>query len=96
MSHPEELFLDEAFAETERVGARSPYPALQAILPRLAALNPHPRRRPIFDDREDAEVFIESEADNGRVFALIPVWAVNHMALERSEIHAWSVTRHPC
>ncbi len=100
MNHLEDPILEEASMDTETPeqgrNASSPYPALQAVLPRLAALNPNHTQRPVFDERGKAELYIDVQAEDGDDFTLIPVWGIDHQDLQTSEIQAWSVTEYPC
>lgn len=100
MDHLEDPILEEAAMDTETPeqgrDASSPYPALQAVLPRLAALNPNHTQRPVFDERGKAELYIDVQAEEGEEYALIPVWGINHTDLQESTIEAWSVTKYPC
>ena len=100
MNNLEDPILEEASMDTETPeqgrNASSPYPALQAVLPRLAALNPNHKQRPVFDERGKAELYIDVQAEDGEDLTLIPVWAINHTDLQSSTISGWSVTEYPC
>lgn len=100
MDHLEDPILEEVSMDTETPeqgrNASSPYPALQAVLPRLAALNPNHTQRPVFDERGKAELYIDVQAEEGDDYTLIPVWAINHTELQKSEMQGWSVTEFPC
>lgn len=84
------------FGTKDQRRVTSPYPALQAMLPRLAALNPEHETRPIFDRRDKAEVFIQLAREKSRDLFLNAVWAINHNDLKSSKIQAWSYTEYPC
>ncbi len=78
---------------------KSPHPALQAVLPRLRALNPDGSEssRPIFDNKAKAKLFIDiQEREEDRELMLAPVWKLDHTDLGASEIKGWTVTRYPC
>ena len=77
---------------------RSPHPALQAVLPRLRALNPErSESRPVFDNKAKARLFIDiQEREGDRYLMLTPVWGIDHTDLAASEIKGWTVTRYPC
>lgn len=77
-----------------RVRVQSPYPALQALLPRLAHLNPSRKNDPIFRQRDEAEFFIRSLSAEAPTHVLTPVWALDHNDLQSSTILSWSVTEH--
>lgn len=82
----------------EATKRRSPHPALQAVLPRLRALNPErSESRPVFDNKSKARLFIDiQEREEGKALMLTPVWAIDHTDLEASEIKGWTVTKYPC
>ena len=71
---------------------QSVYPALQAMLPRIAQHMAH-EWRPIFEERDDALRFVETlnSEDDSAKFGLNPVWAINHIDLTGSRIVGWSV-----
>ena len=94
MEHEEDIIETHTPIEDGRVS--SPYPALQSILPRLAALNPNHEPRPVFEERGKADLYIDVEAEDGDQLMLIPVWSIDHNDLRSSGIQAWSFTRHPC
>ncbi|MBA2664916.1 MAG: hypothetical protein H0U74_21690 [Bradymonadaceae bacterium] len=78
-----------------RLRIQSPYPALQALLPRLSSLSPSKKRGPVFRQREEAEFFIRSLTDSvGQV--LVPVWVIDHNDLQNSKILSWSITVDRC
>ncbi len=80
----------------KRVKLQSPYPALQALLPRLSNLSPSKKQGPIFRQREEAEFFIRNITNNSESRILIPVWVIDHNDLQNSKILSWSITRHCC
>jgi hypothetical protein len=77
---------------------QSPYPALQAVLPRLRALNPERNEnRPVFDNKSKARLFIDiQEREQDKQLMLTPVWGIDHGDLSASEIRGWTATRFPC
>lgn len=77
---------------------QSLYPDLQAVLPKLSALNPDAADpRPVFDNRAKARLFIDIQTDDSNhPLVLMPVWEIDHNDLDASHIGAWSVTSRPC
>lgn len=75
---------------------QSPYPALQAVLPKLANLSPSKVKGPVFRQREEAEFFIRNISNKSDSRILIPVWVIDHNDLRNSKILSWSITRHCC
>jgi len=77
---------------------QSPHPALQAALPRLAALNPRGSEfKPVFKTREEAEEVMKVlERTEDCTYHLNPIWAVNHSDLTASTIAGWSFTDRLC
>ncbi len=67
----------------------SPYPALQAVLPRLASIGVHAEDRPLFDDPDKVEEYLEGVSGSDS-FHIVPVWAINHADLMSSEVVHWS------
>ncbi len=84
--------------QSEPTKMRSPHPALQAVLPRLRALNPErSESRPVFDNKAKARLFIDiQEREEDRALMLTPVWGIDHTDLQSSQIKGWTVTRYPC
>ncbi len=76
---------------TGRLRIKSPYPALQALLPRLSSLSPSKKRGPVFRQREEAEFFLRSLTDKTDQ-VLSPVWIIDHNDLQNSKILSWSVS----
>ena len=70
----------------------SPYPALQALLPRLKVLGHNTESRPLFDTPDEVEEHLDF-VDVDATFYVIPVWAINHTDLTNSEVVNWSYTR---
>lgn len=79
-------------ARSESTPVRSPYPALQALLPRLATIGTNSEKAPVFDDYTDAEAYREKLNTDEKVY-IIPVWAINHTDLTSSEVVNWTFTR---
>ncbi len=75
---------------------QSLYPALQAVLPKLANLSPSKVKGPVFRQREEAEFFIRNVSKQSENKVLIPVWIIDHNDLRNSKILSWSITRHCC
>ncbi len=67
----------------------SPYPALQALLPRLSSKG-RLDLQPLFVDREEAELFAEDAEIYGAAH-VVPVWAIDHTDLQQSEIVRWTI-----
>ncbi len=80
----------------QRLRLQSPYPALQAVLPKLANLSPSKVKGPVFRQREEAEFFIRNVSNKSEHRVLIPVWVIDHNDLRNSKILSWSFTRHSC
>lgn len=75
---------------------QSLYPALQAVLPKLANLSPSKIKCPVFRQREEAEFFIRNISNKSESRILIPIWIIDHNDLRNSKILNWSITRHAC
>lgn len=71
---------------------RSPYPALQAVLPRLASIGLSADDRPVFSDPEAVTEHLEQKDDQD-AYCAVPVWAINHTDLMRSAVVNWTYTR---
>lgn len=71
---------------------RSPYPALQALLPRLASIGVTTDDRPVFDDPSKVEEYLEENGDEDK-FCVAPVWAINHTDLMSSAVVNWTYKR---
>lgn len=71
---------------------QSPYPALQAMLPRLREAGTHDAPPPIFDDQDEVDGYL-SVVDEGRRYFSVPVWAINHADLMRSNVVNWTYCR---
>jgi hypothetical protein len=72
---------------------KSPHPALQTILCRLAGTQPQFRRQPAFGSRDEAKQFVENlKESNASECRIHPVWLLNHADLDKSAVVAWSVT----
>lgn len=72
---------------------RSPHPALQAILPRLSSIGAGSNNRPVFDDPDEVQTYLEKHTDRPEYYHVVPVWAINHRDLTRSEVVNWSYRR---
>ncbi len=82
----------EVFAMT-RKRYKSPHPALQTILCRLAGSYPQFQRRPAFGTRDEAKQFVDDlKKREGSDCHVHPVWLLNHGDLDKSAVVAWSVT----
>jgi hypothetical protein len=68
----------------------SPYPALQAVLPRLGAKGRMDELQPLFLDLEEAEFYLE-DSEWGELAFVVPVWAIDHTDLQSSEIVRWTI-----
>lgn len=86
----------ESHDETDKIS--SPHPGLQAVLPRLRALNPErdsEEGKPVFDNKAKARLFIDIQRrEEGHELRLGPVWSIDHTDLEGSQIEGWTVLRH--
>ena len=71
---------------------QSPYPALQALLPRLATIGASSESRPIFDNPSEVEEFLAGRGEEDK-YVVVPVWAINHTDLTSSEVVNWSFRR---
>ncbi len=87
MKHP-----PESLTETSSP-VSSPHPALQALLPRLGSIGARSESRPVFDDPAEVEAYLEKHEDHPEQFHPVPVWAINHKDLTRSEVVNWSYRR---
>lgn len=70
----------------------SPHPALQALLPRLGSIGRGSEDRPIFDDPEEVESYLE-QVDDGDDYHVVPVWSINHTDLTSSKVVNWTYRR---
>ena len=70
---------------------QSPYPALQALLPRLNARGRMEDFQPLFYDEEEAELFLDDADEDDPIPFIVPVWAIDHLDLSRSEIVRWTL-----
>lgn len=70
----------------------SPYPGLQAVLPRLRSIGANSENTPVFSEREEVEEYLDDHNGADRLH-IVPVWAINHTDLMRSEIVNWTFTR---
>lgn len=70
----------------------SPYPGLQALLPRLKSIGTNSESRPLFDNPEEVVEHLDN-MDSNTTFYVVPVWAIKHTDLTNSEVVQWSYTR---
>ena len=70
----------------------SPYPALQALLPRLKSIGARVESRPLFEKPEEVVEHLDN-VDTDSTFYVVPVWAINHTDLTNSEVVNWTYTR---
>ena len=76
----------------EENDTQSPHASLQALLPRLGLASPRRVTRPVFDTRQEAEKYVAFLRQQGGDAVLAPVWTIDHDALDRSDVVAWSVS----
>lgn len=71
---------------------QSPYPALQAVLPRLRSIGVNASPSPLFDDPEEVEHFLEKlqTLEGDQTFNIVPVWAIDHRDLTSSSVAKWT------
>lgn len=76
---------------------QSPHPALQALLPRLAALSPSRRQRQLFRTREDAQKHLAELLAQPLTLLpqITPVWGIDHNDLGNSKPVGWSISEFP-
>ncbi len=72
---------------------QSPHPGLQALLPRLRSIGPGDTHKPVFDTQAEVRQFLADRDPVDEVF-IVPVWAINHADLRRSEVVNWTFARH--
>ncbi len=72
---------------------QSPHPGLQAILPRLRSIGPRHKHRPVFDSRSEVRDYLK-ERESSDAVHIVPVWAIDHSDLMRSEIVNWTFAPH--
>jgi hypothetical protein len=68
---------------------QSPYPGLQALLPRLRSIGLNTSSKPLFDEPKEAQHFLD-KLDRDKLFCVVPVWAIDHNDLESSSIVKWT------
>lgn len=71
----------------------SPHPALQALLPRLGSIGTNSDSRPVFEEPEEVEAYLQKHEDDPEKFHIVPVWAINHKDLTSSKVVNWSYRR---
>ena len=69
----------------------SPYPALQALLPRLASITTNSDNRRIFDKPAEVEEYLADQDDEN--LHVVPVWAIKHTDLTSSQVVKWTYKR---
>ncbi len=81
--------------DTKNEKIQSVHPALQAMLPRLAQLGGRDWR-PVFQERDEAERFINNyeKREVGPALHVHGVWRIDHADLTNSSLVGWSVTEH--
>jgi len=85
----------DAQANDSQAKEQSPHPRLQALLPQLASIGPDSDNRPVFDERAEAEKYVQKQrTQEGEDIYLNPVWAIDHTDLRNSNIAGWSVTEY--
>jgi hypothetical protein len=71
---------------------RSPYPALQTVLPKLSSVLFNQPWKPTFSTQDEARGFLSSVEDTtGHTLRLDPIWSLNHSNLMQSSIVGWTV-----
>ena len=71
---------------------RSPYPALQTVLPKLSSVLFNQPWKPTFTTQDEARGFLASVEDStGHTLRLDPIWNLNHSNLMQSSIVGWTV-----
>lgn len=71
---------------------QSPYPALQALLPRLSTLRMRGLDPPVFHERRKAIAHLDEKGMKDE-FYVVPVWEIDHRDLTSSEVVTWSFAR---